>query len=285
MVKIGQMNHLRIIKEVDFGFYLNGGDIEDGGYGEILLPMRYAPSGSTIGDTIHVFVYFDSEDRIIATTETPYAMVGSFALLEVSAINAYGAFLNWGLSKDLLLPFNEQIEPIKEGEYYVVCLFVDEESQRITASAKLNSFLHDEAYGAFHVGEAVELFVAAKTNLGYKMVINNSHWGLLHHHDIVQEPKIGEHCRGYIKQIRDDDRIDLCLHRLPSEKSDAVADSILDALESAGGFLAISDKSSPDVIKAKFGISKKLYKKAIGSLYRKRKISIKTDGIHLHKKD
>jgi len=276
MVEIGQMNRLRIVKFVDFGLYLDGGDEE-----EILLPMRYMPVGCAVDDVIDVFIYFDSEDRIIATTEIPYVMVGEFARLQVRACNHYGAFLDWGLSKDLLLPFNEQIEPISVDAYCVVCLFIDESSGRITASAKLNGFLHDEADGAFVVGEKVSLFVALKTDLGYKMVINGSHWGLLHRHDWVREPKIGEDFTGYIKQVREDDRIDLALYRQPSEKSDQVADAIVNSLERAGGYLAITDKSTPEVIQAKFGVSKKLYKKAIGSLYRKHSITIEPDGIRL----
>ncbi|MDX8409873.1 MAG: S1-like domain-containing RNA-binding protein, partial [Mariprofundales bacterium] len=239
------------------------------------------PAGCDIGDMIEVFIYFDSEDRIIATTERPYAMVGEFALLKVASVSHYGAFLEWGLSKDLLLPFSEQISPIKEGEFHLVCLFIDENSQRIAASAKLNDFLHDQSQADFGDGEAVSLLNAVKTDLGYKMIVNNSHWGLLHRHELVQELKIGQRLNGYIKQIREDGRIDLCLHQRPSEKSDEVADAILAAVEKAGGFLAMTDKSSPDAIKARFGVSKNLYKKALGALYRKRTISLGADGIRL----
>jgi len=277
MIEVGQMNRLRIVKFVDFGLYLDGGEDEE----EILLPTRYMPLGCAVDDRIDVFIYFDSEDRIIATTETPYAMVGECARLEVSAVTPYGAFLNWGLSKDLLLPFNEQTGPISVGEFHLVCVFIDESSQRITASAKLNGFFHDEADGVFRVGEKVSLFAVLKTDLGYKMVVNNSHWGLLHRHDMVHALKEGDTFDGYIKHIRDDDRIDLALYRQPSEKSDEVADAILDALERAGGYLAMTDKSAPEVIKAKFGVSKKLYKKAIGSLYRKHAIAIEPDGIRI----
>ncbi|MDQ6951406.1 MAG: S1-like domain-containing RNA-binding protein [Mariprofundales bacterium] len=282
MVEIGRINRLRIVKEVDFGLYLDGGDPEQGGFGEILLPARFVPPACCVNDEIAVFIYFDSEDRIIATTARPYAMVGEFVQLLVTSVSHYGAFLEWGLSKDLLLPFGEQIMPIQEGESHIVCLFLDEKSQRITASAKLNDFLHDESHGDFEVGDEVTLLTAAKTDLGHKMIVNNSHWGLLHRHEQVHELNIGQHLTGYIKQIRDDGRIDLCLHRLPSEKSDEVADTIMAALEKAGGTLTLTDKSSPAAIKATFGVSKALYKKAVGSLYRKRKIRIDSNSIRLN---
>ena len=280
-VEIGQINRLQIVKEVDFGLYLDGGDEAYDGYGETLLPSRYLPSTWNIGDRIEVFIYLDSEDRIIATTERPYALVGEFALLKVSSVSHYGAFLDWGLSKDLLLPFSEQITPVQAGELHLICLFIDEKSQRITASARLNDFLYDESHGDFRDGEAVSLLNAAKTDLGYKMIVNNSHWGLLHRHEQVHTLEIGQRLRGYIKHIRDDGRIDLCLHRRPSEKSDEVANAILAAVKQAGGFLPINDKSTPDAIRAQFGISKNLYKKAIGTLYRKRDIRIDADGIRL----
>lgn len=281
MMKIGRINRLRIVKEVDFGLYLDGGDKEQGGFGEILLPIRYVPTKYAIDDMLDVFIYVDSEDRIIATTEKPFAMVGEFALLKVASINPYGIFFNWGLPKDLLLPFNEQFTRMDEGKSYVVRIFLDEKSNRIAASAKINRFLHDENEGIFEEGQEVSFFNAAKTDLGYKIIINNSHWGLLHQHELVHDIRRGEHLTGYIKRIREDDRIDLCLHQLPSEKSGEVADDILDALEKAGGFLAVNDKSSPDEIKAAFKISKRVFKKAIGMLYRQHKITLETDGIRL----
>lgn len=286
MLEIGRINRLKVIKEVDFGIYLDGGDAKQGGHGEILLPARYVPKGCKVGDEIDVFIYFDSEDRIIATIEKPYAMVGEFALLKVASITKHGIFLNWGLPKDLLLPFNEQFTKMEEGKSYIVRVFLDEQTGRIAASAKINDFLHDDAFGEFEAGEEVSLLNAAKTDLGYKMIVNNTHWGLLHRHDQVRELRRGERLTGYIKQIRkEDNRIDLCLHKRPSEKSDAVGEAILHALEKAGGYLPVSDKSSPDEIRHRFKTSKALFKKAMGALYKQRLIRIENDGIHLNEEN
>jgi len=281
MAEIGRINRLTVAKEVDFGLYLDGGDVHAGGLGNVLLPRRYVPKGCKVGDALDVFIYLDSEDRFIATTEKPYAMVGEFALLKVVSVSQVGVFLDWGLPKDLLLPYNEQLCRMEVGKSYVVRVFLDEESHRIAASALLDDFLHEGSEGEFTAGEEVQLFNAAKTELGYKMIVNNSHWGLLHRHDVVRELKRGERLTGYIKQIRPDGKIDLCLHRLPSEKSDEVGEAILAALEQAGGFLPLSDKSSPDAIRERFGVSKAMFKKAIGALYKQRQIVIGDDGIRL----
>ena len=276
MIELGRMNSLTIVKEVDFGLYLDGGDA-----GEILLPIRYVPKYYNVGDKLEVFLYRDSEDRLIATTETPYAMVGDFACLKVVAASKAGAFLDWGLPKDLLLPFSEQIHQVEEGKRYVVVVFVDENSDRITASAKLDDFLYDENDGEFEPGEAVSLFVANKSELGYKVIINHGHWGLLHHQEAVRDLKRGETIDGFIKAIRPDDKIDVCMHLRPSEKTDHVADMIMAALEQKGGLLPLTDKSSADEIHARFGVSKGKFKKAIGALYKQRKITLDEDGIRL----
>ena len=279
MPAIGRINRLRVAREVDFGLYLDGGEL-----GDILLPARYVPKGCRVGDDIDVFVYFDSEDRIIATTERPYAVVGEFALLKVASVTKHGIFLDWGLAKDLLLPFNEQVTRMEAGKSYVVRIFLDADSQRIAASAKLDEFLFDEAHGEFAPGDEVSLFNAAKTELGYRMIVNNSHWGLLHRHELVRELRRGERLSGYIKQIREDGRIDLCLYRQPSDKSAEVGDAILAALDAAGGFLPLTDNTDPEQIRARFGVSKKLYKKAVGALYRQRRITIGDDGIRMRGK-
>ncbi|MDQ6976198.1 MAG: S1-like domain-containing RNA-binding protein [Mariprofundaceae bacterium] len=282
MVNVGKINRLRIIKEVDFGLYLDGGDSKRGGLGEILLPIRYVPKDYDLGDEIDVFIYFDSEDRVIATTETPYAMVGDFALLKVASITAHGVFFDWGLPKDLLLPFNEQFTRMDEKKSYIVRVFIDLKTGRIAATAKINAYLHDEDHEhLFAAGEKVDLFNAAKTDLGYKMIINNSHWGLLHHHEVAHPLRRGERLTGFIKNIREDSRINLCLYQQPSDKSDKIAEEILSALKATDGFLHITDKSSPAEIKAMFNISKASYKKAIGHLYRQRKIILETGGIRL----
>ncbi len=280
MLAIGRVNRLSVVREVDFGLYLDGGDTGRGGFGDILLPKRYVPKGCKIGDALDVFVHLDSEDRIIATTERPYAMVGEFALLKVASVTKHGIFLDWGLPKDLLLPFNEQVTRMQAGKSYVVRIFLDADSHRIAASAKLDEFLFDEAHGEFEAGEEVALFNAAKTDLGYRMIVNNRYWGLLHRHELVRELRHGERLTGYIRQIREDGRIDLCLHRQASDKSNEVGEAILAALEAADGFLPLTDKTDPDEIRTRFGVSKNLYKKAIGALFRQRRISIGDDGIH-----
>jgi predicted RNA-binding protein (virulence factor B family) len=277
MIHIGKMNNLRVVKEVDFGLYLDGGEER----GEILLPIRYVPKGCKVDDNIDVFIYFDSEDRIIATTETPYAQVGEFAFLEVVAVNNTGAFLDWGLMKDLLLPYDEQTHRPEVGKSYVVYVFQDGTTGRVVASTKIRDFLDDESLDDFEVGQEVDLFNANKTDLGYQMIVNNTHAGLLHEHEAIRTIKHGEKMKGFIQNIRDDRKIDLCLHKLPSEKTDEITDLILYKLKANKGFLGLHDKSDPKAIQAAFGVSKKMFKKALGSLYKQKIITIESDGIHL----
>lgn len=278
MVEMGKLNRLKVVKEVDFGLYLDGGSL-----GEILLPIRYVPRSCKVGDVIEVFIYRDSEDRIIATTERPYVMVGSFGHLRVVSVTPAGAFLDWGLPKDLLVPFAEQKPKMEEGKRYVVAVYVDDATDRIVGSARLDDFLYDESEGDFEAGEEVDLFVANKSELGYKVIVNDSHWGLLHHQEVVRQLRRGERLRGYIKQIRVDGKIDVCLHQRPSEKTDDVADIILGLLRREGGFVGLTDKSDPQEIKAQLGVSKGSFKKAIGALYKQRVIALEQDGIRLLK--
>lgn len=277
MVEIGKMNRLKVVKEVDFGLYLDGGD-----KGEILLPIRYVPENYAVDDEIDVFIYRDSEDRIIATTEKPYVMVGEFACLKVVSVTQNGAFLDWGLPKDLLVPFSEQEHKMEEDKRYVVGVYVDENTDRIVASAKLDDFLYDESEEDFEVGEEVSLFVANKSDLGYKLIVNDSHWGLLHHQEVIRDLKRGEKLTGFIKNIREDGKIDLCLHMLASEKTGDVSDMIMKLLRKEGGFITITDKSSPEEIRALFGVSKGNFKKAVGALYKKQIITIEEGGIRLN---
>lgn len=276
MVEIGKLNRLRVVKEVDFGLYLDGGD-----KGEILLPARYVPRNCAVDDEIKVFIYCDSEDRLIATTEKPYVMVGEFACLKVVSISRVGAFLDWGLPKDLLVPFSEMEHEMEEDKRYVVGVYVDENTDRIVASSRLDDFLYDESEDDFEVGEEVNLFVANKSDLGYKMIINDSHWGLLHYSEVVRDLKRGERLAGFIKNIREDGKIDLCLHMLPSEKTGDVSELILKELREKGGFITLTDKSPPEEIRMLFGVSKGNFKKAVGALYKKRIISIEEGGIQL----
>ena len=277
MVSIGKTNTLRIIKEVDFGIYLDGGKE----FGEILLPIRYVPKNVQVDDDIEVFIYFDSDDRIIATTETPYAQVGEFAFLEVVDVNNTGAFMNWGLMKDLLLPYDEQTHRPEVGKSYVVYILQDGTTGRPIASMKTRDFLDDESLNEFKVGQKVSLMSANKTDLGYQMIINNTHVGLLHQHEAIRSIKHGEKLQGFIQNIRDDRKIDVCLHLKPSEKTDEITDLILYKLKANGGSLALHDKSDPKDIQKTFGISKGMFKKALGALYKQKKIKLEADGIRL----
>ncbi len=274
---IGQLNTLKILKEVDFGLYLDGGKL-----GEILLPIRYVPQGSKIGDNIEVFLYHDSEDRVIATTETPYAMVGECAYLKCIATNNAGAFLNWGLMKDLLVPFNQQKPPMEVGKSYIVCLYQDDQSGRIAATAKVDRFLFQDSDEEFKIGEEVSLLNANKTELGYKVIINHTHWGLLHEQRTSRPLRRGERFQGFIKHIRDDGKIDIAMHLNTREKLDDTAEDILKELKINANFLPLTDKSSPEDIFDILSISKGLFKKSIGTLYKKKFIRLESDGIYLN---
>lgn len=276
MIEIGKWNPLRVVKEVDFGVYLNGGAL-----GEILLPDRYVPDQCEAGDTLNVFICNDSEDRLIATTQNPYAVAGDFAFLKVVSVHAaIGAFLDWGLPKDLLVPFKEQNVRMKEGERHIVRVYVDA-SQRIVASAKLDQFLNQKP-SPYEVGQAVTLLICSETDLGYKAIINNASWGMLYFDGIFTPLKKGQHTKGYIQKIRPDHKIDLCLQKPGYEKVGGVTATILRVLKSEGGFIAITDKSPPEIIVRTFHVSKKTYKKAVGALYKKRLITIEPKGIRLN---
>ena len=275
MVNIGKYNTLKVLKEVDFGVYLDGES-----EGEILMPIRYVPKNCQPGDMVDVFLYLDSEDRPIATTEKPYAQVGEFAMLRVKSVNKIGTFLDWGIMKDLLVPFREQKVTMIEGRSYLVYIHVDEESKRIVASAKLNKFL-DKTVPEYVVGQEVDLVIESETDLGYKAIVNNLHWGILYENEVFEQLAKGIKMKGYIKKIRTDNKIDLSLQPLGYVKVDPITQMILDELKKAGGFIAVSDKSEAEEVYRVFGISKKTFKQAVGSLYKKRLITIGTEGIRL----
>ena len=276
MIQIGIYNYLPVVKEVDFGVYLDGDS-----FGEILLPSRYVPKGCSVGDILEVFIYNDSEDRIIATTEKPYAIAGEFAFLKVVDVTQVGAFMDWGLPKDLLVPFAEQKEKrMEKGKYYVVRIYLDEKSKRIAASPKVSKFLDNEAPG-YKKWEEADLLIYAKTDMGYQAVVNNSHTGLIYETEVFSSLKIGQKKEGFIKKIRGDGKIDLSLQRPGYGKIEGIAEKILKELKEEGGFISVSDKSAPEIIYSKFGVSKKNYKKAVGYLFKKRVISISDKGITL----
>jgi len=274
-IQIGTYNKLTIVKEVDFGFYLDGEH-----EGEILLPRRYVTDDMRVGQSITVFLYFDSEDRLIATTQQAKAEVNKFTSLKVIDTNRAGAFLDWGLPKDLLVPFNQQKVAMKEGYGYVVYVYQDDISERLVASSKLDRFL-DKVPAEYKVGEAVELLIAAKTDLGFKAIINNQHWGVLFESDVFGEMGVGKKCKGYIKQMRDDGKIDVSLTKVGYAKVDALAERILQTMRQHQGYLALSDKSTPEQIARILKMSKANFKKSIGQLYRKQIIMIEDGGIRI----
>ena len=279
MVTVGQFNKLEIIKNTDIGAYLDGDTL-----GQIFLPFRYIPGGKSVGDVVDVFIYFDSEDRIIATTETPKAVVGDFAFLKVIAVNQVGAFLDWGLTKDLLVPYSEQKQTMVEGQSYVVAVFYDKDTNRIAASSKLNKFL-DKEPGRYHNGLEVDLLICERSDIGYNAIINNKHWGVLFENEVYRPLSFGQQIKGYIKRIREDGKIDLCLQQPGYKKVTTLTDRVLEELEKRGGYLPLSDKSEPDAIYKTFGASKKAYKMAIGALYKNRQITIEKEGITLIKEN
>lgn len=273
MAILGKINPLKVVKQVDFGLYLDGGSD-----GEILLPKRYVPEGVEIGDTLPVFIYNDSEDRIIATTEKPLALVGEFAFLEVVEVSGPGAFLEWGLMKQLFVPFREQREPMEVGRSYPVFVYVDFESHRITASSKLARFI-DTSRPELNDGDEVDLMVYQHTELGWKAIVNQQYSGVLYENEVFQPLSIGQTLKGYIKQVRPDDKIDLMLQKPGFEKVDDFSKELYERLKGAGGFLAVTDKSPSELIYNLFGVSKKTFKKAVGDLYKKRLIILEETGI------
>ena len=277
MAEIGKFNTLEILRETDNGVYLDGGE-----HGEILMPRKYVEEEMKEQGTAEVFVYTDSEDRLVATTEKPLATVGEFARLTVKATAKFGAFLDWGLAKDLLVPFSEQRGKMQEGNSYWVYVYLDLLTNRVVASAKLHKFL-DNTPPEYTKGQEVSLIILEETDLGYKAIINQEHTGMLYKNQVFRQLEIGSQTKGYIAKIRNDEKIDLMLEEPGYEKVDSISEKILTALEASGGFMAVSDKSSPEMIKAMFGISKKNFKKAIGGLYKKRLITFVSDGIKMLK--
>jgi predicted RNA-binding protein (virulence factor B family) len=275
MIEIGRMNALRICKEVDFGVYLDGGDL-----GEILLPKKQIPDDANIDDMLNVFIYHDSNDRLIATTLKPYAMAGEFAILEVIDSNPVGTFFDWGLPKDLLMPFAEQKHRMVVGNRYLVRLFVDEETSRIAASALLGEFLDPIATGLEEKQE-VDLIIEYPTDLGVRAIVNNRYWGMLYSDEIFQPLRCGDKLKGYIKQIRADGKLDIWLQKPGYKKIDALSQQILDHIKQHDGTILITDKSPPELIKKTFKTSKSSYKKAIGALYKAKLIVIENNTIRL----
>ena len=275
MIELGRHNRLRIIKRADIGIFLDGGE-----FGEILLPRKYVQDSMQVGDDVEVFLYNDSEDRIIATTLKPKAQVGKCAYLKVVGTSKFGAFLDWGLPKDLLVPYSEQQNPMQKGYSYTVYLFVDEKTQRIAASTKLEKHLSVDVSG-FKPLQEVDLLIYGKSDLGFKAVINGTHLGQLFEGETFQRLHFGEKLKGYIRQVRADGKIDLML-QLPSELTrNNLGEAIIEHLRQNDGVSTLTDKSPPDDVYRTFGVSKASYKKALGQLYKQRRIVIDKQQITL----
>ena len=275
MVAIGKFNNLKVIKLVDFGVYLDGDDLDN-----ILLPKRYVPNGCDVGDWINVFLYFDSDDLLIATTETPRVEVGCCEMLKVVDINHAGAFLDWGLPKDLLVPYNEQQKPMEVGFSYVVHVYHDQQSDRIAASTKLSHHL-DEKPVWLKPRQGVNLQIAGRTELGYKAIIDDKYLGLLFRADAYRPLKIGERLPGFVKSIRSDGKVDLLISQATLQGDHDLSQRILDYLEEQGGSSPLTDKANPEEIYRIFRVSKKKYKQALGNLYKSKVITIGAGGINL----
>lgn len=278
-MNIGSYNTLKIVKRVAFGLYLDGEEA-----GEILLPTRYVPENAQIGDFLDVFVYTDGEDRPIATTQAPLAVVGDIKALKVKAVGSYGAFLEWGIMKDLFLPFSEQTADVDEQDTVVVALYLDSKTNRVVATMKWERFLDKSIQPTFAKEEEVQVLVASKTELGYKVLINNKFVGLIYKNEVFKPLCIGDTMRAYIHRVRQDGKIDVRLNRSGYEAIEGEAARLLQLLEKMGGFLPTTDKLPAETIYEVCGMSKKTYKKAVGELYKKRLIVLKTNGIVLVKK-
>lgn len=277
MAKIGERASLKILREKSFGLYLDGGEL-----GEVLLPHREIPKDNVIGANLDVFIYTDSEDRPVATVHMPKAMPGQFAKLKCVAVTGVGAFLDWGLAKELLVPFREQIGRMEEGKTYLVHVHVDEVSGRIIASARIARQLDRTPHG-HQPGDEVDLIIFGKTDLGYKAIINNAHSGLLFAEGVFQELRPGEQMKGYISTVRPDGKIDLTLHAPGRAKVQGLEERIQAELQARGGFWSLGDHSSAAEIHDELGVSKRTFKQAIGALWKKRRILIEDRGIRLVK--
>lgn len=281
MIEIGKYNTLTILRDTKVGLYLGNPSLDADGIHDVLLPNKYVPQEFEIGELLTVFVYLDHEERPVATTLEPYILLHEFALLRVNFVNKVGAFLDWGLEKDLFVPFKEQARPMEKGKRYLVYLYLDEKTNRLVASSKTNQFLDNENLTVTD-GEEVDLIVSHITDSGINVIINGLHKGLVYKDEVYDDAiRTGDHLKGYIKHVRPDRKIDVSLQPFGYQNIEPNAQIILDELRASRGFLRLSDSSHPEDIKTVLKMSKKTFKKAIGALYKDRKIEIKKDGIYL----
>lgn len=279
-IELGKMNHLRVVKHVDFGVYLDGGEEA----GEILLPSRYVPENCQPDDELDVFLYLDQEERLIATTLTPKAQVGDFAYLKVAWVNQFGAFLDWGLMKDLFVPFREQKMRMLQDKSYIVYVHIDEDSYRIVASAKIDRYLQTPAPDTYQNNDEVDLLIVQKTDLGFKAIVDNQYMGLIYDSEVFRPLHTGDKVKGYIKQVREDGKIDLVLQT--GKSAEQVADfseQLLNYLKENNGHSDLNDKSDAQLIYQTFGVSKKIFKKGVGDLYKRHLITLENGLTLTHK--
>ena len=294
MIRLGDYNTLKVVKfavrdnphayggKETFGVFLDGGR-----EGDILMPQKYVPEGTKVGDSIKCFVYLDQDERPVATTETPLAKVGDFAFLECTWVNEYGAFLDWGLMKDLFCPFREQKKKMEIGDSYIVYIHIDEESYRIVATAKVDKYLSaaqpsgNTPENGLTMGTPVSLLVWQKTDLGFKVIVDNRYQGLIYRNQIFRHVQTGDRMTGYIEKVRPDGKLDISLQPTGRKQTIDFAETLIQWLEDHDGFAPFGDKSAPDDIKRTFQVSKKVFKKAVGDLYKRRIITITDDGIQL----
>ena len=279
MLQIGQHNTLTILRDTKVGLFLgNGNEVDD-----VLLPNKYVPKVFEIGEELSVFVYLDHEERPVATTLVPYIFLNEFALLRVNYINQIGAFMDWGMEKDILVPFKEQARPMEKGKRYLVYLYLDEKTNRLVASSKTNQFLDNEHITVAN-GDEVDLIISHITDIGINVIINQKHKGLVYNDEVYDDRiRTGDKLVGYIKNVREDGKIDVSLQKLGYQNIEPNAENILDELRASKGFLRLNDNSSPEDIKTVLKMSKKTFKKAIGLLYKEQRIEIKDEGIYLIK--
>ncbi|MFD1383697.1 S1 RNA-binding domain-containing protein [Rhodanobacter aciditrophus] len=272
---IGRMNNLRVVKEKDFGVYLDGEQ-----FGEILLPKRYVPKGLKVGQQVDVFIYLDSEDELIATTLEPKVQVGEFAGLMSVAVNQVGAFFDWGLPKDLLVPFSQQKNRVEEGERHLLFVYLDQVTNRIVATTKIDALLNREE-PPYRTGDKVEIIIGDKTNIGFKCIVDNRFWGVLFFQDAVGQVRKGDKLPAFIKRVREDGKIDLSIQQTGYKKVTNLLDQIIEHMEQNGGEMPLTDKSDPQEIFRVFNVSKATFKKAIGALYKEQKIVLRKDKVTL----
>jgi predicted RNA-binding protein (virulence factor B family) len=275
MIAIGKTNKMSVLRKVEQGYYLDGGE-----NGDILLPMRESVRPLRDSETVEVFIYHDSEDRLVATMRPPTVEVGYAALLSVVSVTSFGAFLDWGLARDVLCPLSEQVVPMKKGGEYLVYAYIDQKTGKVTVSSKLHKFVR-RYDGDLQVGQPVGLVIADKTEIGYSVIINNSWWGLIYDNEIFQTVTKGDFRTGYVKKIRDDGKVDCALQKAGFDRISGIAGDILEELQKSGGFIALNDRSSPRDIYARFQVSKKAFKSAVGTLYKSRIVTIEDGGIKL----